>query len=82
MDKATNAPQNAPSSAPVESKFPSILRAIGLCVLVLILWFIDKRAASRLPKDSPWRYVIGAVIISVGLATVIAITDRLSNKDS
>jgi hypothetical protein len=86
MDKASagsdNATQNASTNAPVESKFPPILRAIGLGVLVLILWSIDKVAVGRLPAGSAWRYVIGAMIISVGLATVISVTDRLSKKDS
>ncbi|HEX3120038.1 MAG TPA: hypothetical protein VHP80_13160 [Candidatus Acidoferrum sp.] len=82
MEKTNIAPQDIASSVPVESKFPPILRAIGLGVLVLILWSIDKFAAGRLPTGSAWRYVIGAVIISLGLATVISISDRLSNKDS
>ena len=83
MDKLPTAPRNNASTiAPVESKFPPILRAIGLGVPVLILWSIDKFAASRLPERSAWRYIIGAVIISVGLATVISVTDRLSNRDS
>jgi hypothetical protein len=82
MDKATNATQDASTSAPVESKFPPIIRAIGLGVLVLILWSIDKVAVRRLPAGSAWRYVIGAVIISVGLAIVINITDRLTARDS
>ena len=82
MDKVTNAPQDAPSSATVESRFPPLLRAIGLGVLVLILWSADKVAVGHFPKDSAWRYIIGAVIIAAGLATVVSITDRLSNKDS
>ncbi len=82
MDQSPNVPKAAPADAPVDRKFPPILRAIGLGVLVLILWSIDKVAVGHLPKDSAWRYIVGAVIISVGLATVISITDRLSNKDS
>jgi hypothetical protein len=82
MDQTPNTPQDAVSSATISSKFPPILRAIGLGVLVLILWSIDKAAVKRLPERSAWRYIIGAVIISVGLATVISITDRLTAKDS
>jgi len=82
MDPSPNVPKTAPAAPPVDRKFPPILRAIGLGVLVLILWSIDKFAVGRLPADSAWRYIIGAVIISVGLATVISVTDRLSNRDS
>lgn len=82
MDQSPNAPKTASADAPVESKFPPVLRAFGLGVLVLILWFVDGAVAGRLPEGSAWRYVIGAVVISVGLAIVINITDRLSNKDS
>ena len=56
--------------------------AIGLGVLVLILWSIDKVAVSRLPQNSNWRYVVGGVIISVGMATVLSFTDRLDGKES
>ncbi len=76
MPQAPDAQQNPPR----ESKFPAILRALGLAALVLILWSADKVAVSRLPGDSARRYVIGAIIISVGLAVVITITDRLNNK--
>jgi hypothetical protein len=75
MEETPNVPQSA-------SKFPPILRAIGIGVLVLILWSVDKIAVSRLPERSAWRYVIGAVIISVGLATVLSFIDRLNNRNS
>ena len=73
---------NVDQEAPAESKFPTVLRAAGLGVLVLILWLIDKLATGRLPKDSPWRYVIGGVIVFVGMMTVLSISDRLNNKTS
>jgi hypothetical protein len=68
--------------APIENKFPPIVRAAGIGVLVLILWSIDKVAVSRLSQGSVWRYVVGGVIISVGLATVLSFTDRLTGKNS
>jgi hypothetical protein len=77
MDQTPNAPENAPA----QSKFPSILRALGIGMLVLILWSIDKIAVSHLPQGSVWRYIIGGIIISVGLATVISLVERL-NKES
>jgi hypothetical protein len=68
--------------APIENKFPPIVRAVGIGVLVLILWSIDKVAVSGLPQGSVWRYIVGGVIISVGLATVLSFTDRLTGKNS
>ncbi len=73
---------NLPQDAPAENKLPTIIRAIGLGVLVLILWYVDKVAVSRLPQDSVWRYVIGGVIIFVGLVIVLSVTDRLNKKES
>ncbi len=78
MPQVPDAQQNPPR----ESKFPAILRALGIAALVLILWSADRIAVGRLPEGSAWRYVIGAIIISVGLAAVITITDRLNNKSS
>ena len=71
---------NDSSNAPAENKFPPIVRAIGIGVLVLILWTIDKIAVSHLPQGSVWRYIVGGIIISVGLATVLSFTDRLTGK--
>jgi hypothetical protein len=82
MNQADNVAGNASTGPPVESKFPPILRAMALGVLVLILWSIDKFAVGRLPMGSAWRYIIGGVIISVGLGTVISVTDRFSNRNS
>ena len=82
MDSSPHLPKAASAEAPFDKKFPPILRAIALGVLVLLLWSVDKVVAGRLPEGAAWRYIIGAVIVSVGLATVINITDRLSNKDS
>ena len=73
---------NAPQEAPAENRFPYIIRVVGLGILVLILWYVDKAAVSRLPQGSVWRYVIGGVIILVGLMTVLSITDRLNKKES
>ena len=73
MDQKPNAPQNT-STEDGESgdgKFPPILRAVGIGMLVLFLWSVDKVAVKRLPEGSVWRYVVGGVIISVGLATVL-----------
>jgi hypothetical protein len=81
MDPSPNVPKATSAEVPVDRKFPPILRSIGLGVLVLILWSVDRAVAARLPERSTWRYIIGAVIISVGLATVISISDRLSNKE-
>jgi hypothetical protein len=78
MDQTPNAAQD--SSAP--NKFPPIVRAVGLGVLVLVLWSIDKVAVSHLPTGSIWRYVVGGVIISVGMATVLSFTDQLDGKQS
>lgn len=71
---------NDSSSAPAGEKFPPIVRAIGVGVLVLILWSINKIAISYLPQGSVWRYIVGGVIISLGLATVLSFTDRLRGK--
>jgi hypothetical protein len=73
---------NAAPEAPAENKFPSILRAVGLGALVLILWSIDKVSVNRLPQGSVWRYIIGGGIITVGLVTVLSVTDRLNKKES
>jgi hypothetical protein len=78
MDQSTEVRQNSP----VENKLRSLLRAIGIGVLVLILWSVDKIAVRRLPQGSAWRYIIGAVIISVGLATVISLIDRLNIRNT
>jgi hypothetical protein len=75
-------PTNAAQDAPDENKLSTFIRAVGLGVFVIILWSIDKVTVSRLPKSSVWRYVIGGVIISVGLFTVLSITDRLNKKES
>ena len=78
MDQTPNAAQEAPS----ENRLSTFIRAVGLGVLVLILWSIDKFTVTRLPKDSVWRYIIGGVIVFVGLITVLFVSDRLSKKDS
>lgn len=78
MDRTPISPENAPA----KSKFPAIVRAICIVLLVLVLWSIDKLAVSRLPQGSVWRYVIGGVIISVGLAAVLSFVDRLNNGSS
>ena len=62
MDQTPNATQRGPA----QNKFPPIVRAIGIGVLVLILWSIDKVAVQYLPQVSIWRYIVGGVIISVG----------------
>jgi hypothetical protein len=69
-------------SASAQNKFPPIVRAVGVGVLALILWSIDKVVVRRLPQGSVWRYVVGGIIISVGLATVLSFTDRLDGKQS
>jgi hypothetical protein len=73
---------NAPQETPAESKFPSIIRTVALGVLVLVLWYVNKIAVGRLAQGSVWRYVIGGVIVAVGLITVLSISDRLNNRDS
>jgi hypothetical protein len=73
---------DAPRIASAENKFPPIVRAIGLGVLVFILWLVDKVAVRRLSEGSVWRYIIGGIIILVGLATVLSFTDRLDGKNS
>lgn len=80
MDQTPNESSNAPASA--ENKFPPIVRAVGIGVLVLVLWTIDKIAVSRLPQGSVWRYIVGGIIISVGLAAVLSFADRLNGKRS
>jgi hypothetical protein len=73
---------NATQEVPAESKFSTVIRAVGLGVLVLVLWFVDKIAVARLSAGSVWRYVISGVIVFVGLITVLSISDRLSHKNS
>lgn len=68
-----------PNAAP---KFPPILRAIGIALLVGMLWSIDKVVVNRLPQGSVLRYIIGGIVISAGLATVLSFTDRLNRKES
>jgi hypothetical protein len=84
MDQTPNAPQITPAedAEKSENKFPPVIRAVGIGTLVLLLWSIDKVAVRRLPQGSVWRYVISGVIISVGLATVLWIADRLDGKKS
>jgi hypothetical protein len=78
MDQRPNTQQNTPA----DNKFPPIVRAIGIGVLVIVLWSIDKAVVRFLPNGSVWRYIIGGIIISVGLATVLSFTDRLTGKKS
>jgi hypothetical protein len=78
MDQTPNAAQD---SSP-QNKFPPIVRAVGIGVLVLVLWSIDKVAVHYLPQGSVWRYIVGGVIISVGMATVLSFADRLDGKQS
>jgi hypothetical protein len=73
---------NAPPDVPAGSKFQTVVRAAGLGVLVLILWSVDKVVVGRLAQGSVWRYVIGGVIVLIGLLTVLSITERLSKKES
>jgi hypothetical protein len=72
---------NAPQDAPVGSKFQTSIRAVGLGLLVLILWYVDKIAVARLSAGSVWRYVVSGVIVFVGLITVLSISDRISHKN-
>ena len=78
MDQAPNNSQEPP----VESKLQSFIRVLGLGVIVLILWSVDKVAVSRLPPHSIWRYVVGGVIVFVGLIVTLSISDRLNKKES
>lgn len=78
MDQTPNAAQG--SSA--RNRFPPIVRAGGIGVLVLVLWSVDKVAIHYLPQDSIWRYVVGGLIISVGMATVLSFADRLEGERS
>ena len=78
MDQLPAAPRNAPA----ENRFLPIVRAFGIGVLVLILWSVDKVAVRRIPQGSVWRYIVSGIIISVGLATVLSFTDRLSGEKS
>ena len=71
-----------PNAAPEVPKFPPILRAIGIAMLIGILWSVDKVVVGRLPQGSVWRYIIGAIVISAGLAAVLSFTDRLNRKES
>jgi hypothetical protein len=80
MDQTPDAPRE--DSPPAQNKYPPIVRALGIGALVLFLWFIDKFAVARLRQGSVWRYIIGGVIISVGLTTVLAFTDRLAGEKS
>jgi hypothetical protein len=78
MDQTPNATQD--SSA--QTKFPPIVCAVGIGVLVLVLWSVDKVAVHQLPHGSVWRYIVGGVIISVGMVTILWFTDRLDGKKS
>ena len=73
---------DALESTPAHTKFPPVVRAIGIGALVLVLWSIDKVAVCRLPEESAWRYIIGGVLISIGLATVLSFVSRLNEKNS
>ena len=81
MNQSPKAPQSAPSDAPNESKTPKIVRAVGLGVLVLVLWLGDKIAVGQFPASATWRYVVGAIIISVGLIAVISVGQRFAEKN-
>jgi hypothetical protein len=82
MDSSMVQAPNVPQEAPAENKLTTLIRAVGLGVLVLILWLIDRVAVGRLPAGSVWRYIIGGVIVTIGLLTVLSISDRLNNKNS
>jgi hypothetical protein len=82
MDQTPNTSPDDSLNAPAREKFPPTVRAVGIGVLVLILWTMDKIAVSRLPQGSVWRYIVGGVIISVGLATVLSFADRLRGRQS
>ena len=71
-----------PQPPPEESKRVTLVRSLGIAVFVLILWLIDKLAASRLSQGSVWRYIVGGAIISVGLVALIIFTDRFVGKNS
>jgi hypothetical protein len=73
---------NAPQESRAESKFVSVVRAVGTGVMVLLLWLIDKAVVRRLPTISVWHYVIGGVIVAVGLVAVLSFSDRLNHKNS
>ena len=73
---------NAPQEVPAESKFPSSIRVVGLGALVAILWYADKVAVGRLRQGSVWRYIIGGVIVFVGMMIVLSISEHLSKKES
>jgi hypothetical protein len=72
---------NATQEVPAESKFSTVIRAVGFGVLVLVLWFVDRIAVARLPAGSVWRYVVSGVIVFVGLIAVLSISDRISHKN-
>jgi hypothetical protein len=78
MAQASNAPQEVPA----ENKLIPVVRAVGTCVIVLVLWLIDRVVAGRLPAGSVWRYVIGGVIVAGGLIAVLSFSDRLNRKNS
>jgi hypothetical protein len=80
MVQTPSSPQD--QNTPASSKLTPFLRALGISVLVLILWSVDKFAVAHLPPDSAWRYIVGAILISIGLATVISVTDRVNHKTS
>jgi hypothetical protein len=78
MDQTPNTPQETPA----ENKFLPVVRSIGVIIIVLVLWSIDKVVVGRLPQGSVWRYVIGGVIVFVGLVVVLSFTERLNRKNS
>jgi hypothetical protein len=79
MSQSPNA--SLPQPAPEENKGTTLIRTLGIAIFVLILWFIDKLAASRLSEGSVWRYIIGGAIISVGLVALISFTGRFVGKN-
>jgi hypothetical protein len=78
MDQTPNAAQDSAA----QNKFPPVVRAVGIGVLVLFLWSVDKVVVHHLSHGSIWRYIVGGVVISVGMVTILWFTDRLDGEKS
>ena len=82
MNPSSDLTQNASPSPDADSKFPPYLRAAALGALVLLLWAVHKFVVGRAPVSATWRYIIGAAVVSVWLAGLILISQRMASKDS
>jgi hypothetical protein len=64
------------------SRIPPIFHTLGVAAFAALLWWIDTLILRKLPAVSPWRYVVSATIVSIGLAVVSWIALRIADRET